>query len=81
MRTHSTIILQEEGVNANKTSEILFFSSLQFLMTDLYDLFDVQNWRENRSKNKLVCENALACAQGSYSLATGYGLLIAMSGV
>ena len=50
-------------------------------MTDLYDLFDVQNSRESRSKNKLVCENAVAWAQGSCSLATSYGLLIAMSGV
>ena len=50
-------------------------------MTDLYDLFDVQNSRENRSKNKLVCENAVAWALGSCSLATGYGLLITTSGV
>ena len=29
-------------------------------MTDLQDQFDLQNLRENRSKNKLVYENVVA---------------------
>ena len=38
--------LQKEEVSAVKTLKVLF-SSLRFLITDLEDLFDIQNSREN----------------------------------
>ena len=41
---------------------------LQVVLTGLWNLKDVQNSRQNRSKNKLVHENAMTPAHGSYSL-------------
>ena len=38
-------------VNAIKISELLSSSALFFLLGHLYNLFDGQNFRENRSKN------------------------------
>ena len=44
VRTHSTIILQNEGVNANKTSEILYFliSSFWWLIYKTYLMFKIR---------------------------------------
>ena len=41
---------------------------LQVLLTGLWNLKDIQNFRQNRSKNKLVRENAVTRAYGSCSL-------------
>ena len=38
------------------------------MLTDLWNLKDIQNSRQNRSKNRLVCENAVTRAHGSCSL-------------
>ena len=35
-------------------------------MTGLCSLKDIQNWRQNRSKNKLVRENAVTRAHGTW---------------
>ena len=40
---------------------------LQVVLTGLWNLKDVQNSRQNRSKNKLVHENAVTRAHGSWS--------------
>lgn len=57
-------IHSKNKVNTITKSEILFFS-LYFLMTDLQDLFDVQNWQENN--NKPVSKTAVAWVQGHCS--------------
>ena len=41
---------------------------LQVFLTGLWNLKDIQNLRQNRSKNKLVRENAATRAHGSCSL-------------
>ena len=38
------------------------------MLTGWWDLKDIQNSRQNRSKNKLGRENAVTRAHGSYSL-------------
>ena len=38
------------------------------MLTGLWNLNDTQNSRQNRSKNKLVRENAVTIARGSFSL-------------
>ena len=44
------------------------FLGLSVLLTGLWNLKDIQNSRQNRSKNKLVRENAVTRAHGSCSL-------------
>ena len=44
------------------------FLGLSGLLTGLWDLRDIQNSRQNRSKNKPVRENAVTRAHGSCSL-------------
>ena len=46
-------------------------------MTGLSGLKDIQNSRQNRSKNKLVRENAVTRDHGTWlAPASGYGLLL-----
>ena len=44
------------------------FLGVFVLMNGLWDLKDILNSRQNRSKNKLVSENAVTRAQGNCSL-------------
>ena len=44
------------------------FLGLQVLLTGWWNLRDIQNSRQNRSKNRLVHENAVTGAHGSYLL-------------
>ena len=53
--------------NVIKTNK-LSFSGMQVLMTGLWDLKDILKSRQNRSKNKLVRENAVTRVRGSCSL-------------
>ena len=70
MRSHPSECdnYQKKRKGYQKIRNTLFLVS-GFLMTDLYVLLDVQNSWENRSKNKLVCENTVVWAQGSCWLA------------
>ena len=53
--------------NVIKTNKLSFLG-LQVLLTGLWDFKDILNSRQNRSKNKLVCENAVTRVHGSFSL-------------
>lgn len=51
----------------------ILFPDLSFLVTDFYDLFDIQNSRENRSENR---QNARCMGtREPLAPAAGYGLL------
>ena len=45
------------------------------MLTGLWNIKDIENLRQNRSKNKLALENAVTRAQGACSLRPSYGLL------
>ena len=62
-----SIRYQKGKLNVIKRQKVSFFG-LWVLLTGLWNLKDIPNSRQNRSKNKLVCENAVTQARGSCSL-------------
>ena len=60
-----SIRYQKGKINVIKRQKISLLG-LQVLMTGLWNLKDIQNQRQNRSKNKLVRKNAVTRAHGSF---------------
>ena len=66
-----SIICQKGKLNVIKGQKILFLG-LQILLTGLWNLKDIENLRQNRSKNKLVRQKC--CDTSAWKLlALGYG--------
>ena len=72
-----SIKYQKGKLNVIKRQKISFLG-LQVLLTGLWNLKDIQNSRQNRSKNKLVRENAVTCTEVALSglWAPGYVVVI-----
>ena len=60
-----SIRYQKGKINVIKRQKISLLG-LQVLMTGLWNLKDIQNSRQNRSKNKLVRKNAVTRVHGSF---------------
>ena len=73
-RAHSKYKISKRKTKRNKRHKISFLS-LQVLLTGLLNLKDIQNSRQNRSKNKLVHEKRRDTSAWKL-LAPGYGLLV-----
>ena len=58
--------IKKETKRYEKAKNIIL--GLYVLLTSLWNLKDIQNLHQNRSKNKLVRDNAVTRAHGSCSL-------------
>ena len=72
-----SIKYQKGKLNVIKRQKISFLG-LQVLLTGLWNLKEIQNSRQNRSKNNLVHENAVTCTEVARSQlwAPGYVVVI-----